>query len=763
MTEYNTRVDYIYQGGDTTFSVPFPYINKSHIFIIINGDTENPITQYEWLSENQIKINEGVIETGDTITVQRQTPIDEKMVVFTDNNILDAESQNLAQDQVFNTVQEVRDSQNELNDNMTQFVNIKDTLLEQIQSIGEMGQKAETVIDLMQDTQTLVNDITNTFNDLKEQTEKGLNCTVTHNLFTINVTDKELSESELTGWGEQNSTQSYDNYPDAYTELLDEYTSGTLQVYSSSDASTYVKSFNGSSSGNFYIPYADTLAVGTTVYNEIGLSTEKGDITYYENIEADEYSGSITDSFFTAKDAAISVNTNVYSDNILSQSLGTITDIKEVNTYKYEGGVTGNFYVPAGDNLLTGDKIYSDIPCLNEKGTITFIGEMTSDKYHITGYDEFYVPEGTEINVGTVIYKDAALNEPLGTVTQKGLKVSQGAYYYKIPNWQLHKWDYVLGKIGNNVYFYTKEAINIEEIPITKSVICYRDSECTQESFELQVTLHPDYPPEEEIYMGIILHFRDEEGNIDTHSGALFIAQHIPLISRETAANTSYICINNGTDKLAYYKQATVTSNVLSVNEGDYESYTLKEQLSGTYIKIGSLDYQTYDKTGTLSNTAIKIGANGTLEAVTDTGIKTSTGIVFEYKLAANGHKIVDSKYSNALSSLILSEDVSEYYMLNQADRTFTLPLLDNSKHLYFCCGNTILNRAVINTVTENQLNTKLADYVTLAQFNQAINTDLLQAVLNIITSYNENLEDIQTSLGELEEITDDILGEESV
>lgn len=106
MTIYYARKEYIYEGGDTVFSIPFPYIKKNHINVLINGDrTEN----YTFLNSTQIRVTQ-FLDVKASIIIARTTPIDKKMVNFSNTSILDKDVQNLAQDQVFNTVQEIYDN-----------------------------------------------------------------------------------------------------------------------------------------------------------------------------------------------------------------------------------------------------------------------------------------------------------------------------------------------------------------------------------------------------------------------------------------------------------------------------------------------------------------------------------------------------------------------------------------------------------------------------------------------------------------------------
>lgn len=107
MTTYYARVDYTYQGGDRIFSIPFSYIKKAYINVLIN---EVPTEAYTYLNATQILISDSVLSVGDMVAITRTTPIDERLVVFSDTSILKKDVQNLAQEQVFDVVQEIYDN-----------------------------------------------------------------------------------------------------------------------------------------------------------------------------------------------------------------------------------------------------------------------------------------------------------------------------------------------------------------------------------------------------------------------------------------------------------------------------------------------------------------------------------------------------------------------------------------------------------------------------------------------------------------------------
>lgn len=141
MTTYFARKEYVYSGGDAIFSIPFSYIKKEHISVLVNDEaTEN----YTYLNNSQIQVND-TLETNDVVSIIRSTPIDSRMVVFSDTSILDKKAQNLAQEQVFDAIQEVYDNnivfKLETNDN---FDDYKDTVNSQISTISGAVDTANT-------------------------------------------------------------------------------------------------------------------------------------------------------------------------------------------------------------------------------------------------------------------------------------------------------------------------------------------------------------------------------------------------------------------------------------------------------------------------------------------------------------------------------------------------------------------------------------------------------------------------------------------
>jgi hypothetical protein len=105
MTIYYGRKDYTYNGGDKFFTITFPYIKKEHIEVFIN---EVKTTNYTYLTDNQISVSDALI-ANDIVSIRRITPINDRMVKFTNTSILSKDNQNLAQEQMFYAVQENTD------------------------------------------------------------------------------------------------------------------------------------------------------------------------------------------------------------------------------------------------------------------------------------------------------------------------------------------------------------------------------------------------------------------------------------------------------------------------------------------------------------------------------------------------------------------------------------------------------------------------------------------------------------------------------
>lgn len=166
MTQYYARTDVSYSGGEKIFSITFPYIKKEHVKVFINEETTN---NYVYITSSQIKINDD-LESGDIVSIRRYTPIDARMVIFSDTSILDKDAQNLDSDQVFNVVQEVYDRnvtfQDEMVDELQEQAQATEDRLDEF--INGLNSDVETILSNME-TITEVQNTTNAQLEYAEQ------------------------------------------------------------------------------------------------------------------------------------------------------------------------------------------------------------------------------------------------------------------------------------------------------------------------------------------------------------------------------------------------------------------------------------------------------------------------------------------------------------------------------------------------------------------------------------------------------------------
>lgn len=179
MTEYYSRVNYTYSSGSANFSIPFSYIDKEHIKVFINGEeTQN----YTYLTSSQIQISD-TLSSGDLVSVVRTTPINERMVEFTDTSILNEDTQNLAHEQIFDVMQEVYDSLNAHKEdvetlkpyietaasNIEHIINIDDNMTDinsvasNIENINSVSSN-KTNIDIVANSSGAINTVSNSIN-----------------------------------------------------------------------------------------------------------------------------------------------------------------------------------------------------------------------------------------------------------------------------------------------------------------------------------------------------------------------------------------------------------------------------------------------------------------------------------------------------------------------------------------------------------------------------------------------------------------------
>lgn len=96
-------VAYAAAAGQRDFDVPFPFINRSHVKVRVNGTLTTPLS---WPTAARLRLPLEV-PGGAVVEIERETPIEEQLVQFQDGNILTAEDLNKAVQQILYRQQEV--------------------------------------------------------------------------------------------------------------------------------------------------------------------------------------------------------------------------------------------------------------------------------------------------------------------------------------------------------------------------------------------------------------------------------------------------------------------------------------------------------------------------------------------------------------------------------------------------------------------------------------------------------------------------------
>ena len=101
----------IYTGDGTTkvFSINFPFLERDHIYTYVDGLE----IEHDFVGESLITFSEAPAQDT-TILIVRITPIDSRMVDFEDGSILDADTLDLANIQLFYALQERSDAMQDL-------------------------------------------------------------------------------------------------------------------------------------------------------------------------------------------------------------------------------------------------------------------------------------------------------------------------------------------------------------------------------------------------------------------------------------------------------------------------------------------------------------------------------------------------------------------------------------------------------------------------------------------------------------------------
>jgi hypothetical protein len=106
MPTYYAQVTYTGNGSTTSYAIPFSYIDSSHVKAYINGTLTSAFT----VSTSTL-IFTSAPANGATIRIQRETPIDVRLVDFADGSVLTEADLDRSANQSFYVAQEITDDQ----------------------------------------------------------------------------------------------------------------------------------------------------------------------------------------------------------------------------------------------------------------------------------------------------------------------------------------------------------------------------------------------------------------------------------------------------------------------------------------------------------------------------------------------------------------------------------------------------------------------------------------------------------------------------
>lgn len=135
-------------GVQTDWSVPFPYLDKAHVTVLVDGST----TSFTWVTDSTVRVSPAVA-SGHTILVQRTTP-DAPLATFSNTNNLTADNLTLAETQALYVAQEARDKAASASDTATAAKTEADTAKTEADSAAATASAAQTTATNAQTTAT---------------------------------------------------------------------------------------------------------------------------------------------------------------------------------------------------------------------------------------------------------------------------------------------------------------------------------------------------------------------------------------------------------------------------------------------------------------------------------------------------------------------------------------------------------------------------------------------------------------------------------
>ena len=117
----NARVTYTGDGSATSYTVSFPFINRTHVVVTVNGVTQTLTTHYVWLNDSTIQFVTAP-PSSQAVVFRRYTPIASRLVDFHDAAILTEADLDLDSVQHLYLAQERADEQEALTASTVQSV-----------------------------------------------------------------------------------------------------------------------------------------------------------------------------------------------------------------------------------------------------------------------------------------------------------------------------------------------------------------------------------------------------------------------------------------------------------------------------------------------------------------------------------------------------------------------------------------------------------------------------------------------------------------
>lgn len=200
----NTYQQYVANGATATFTIPFPFLNKNHVGVYVDGVKQLIAVHFDIPTAAQVTFRPSFVPTANAVVVvRRETPTD-ALVEYQNGAVLTAEELNTALKQALYGLEEIRDYQMaQIGNGLTRITDgnvvdpsvvvdalvqevLNSTLLAELQSrIGDIDSNAEAILE-----QTLrVDSLLDNIDDL-ENGAAGYNTLIT------NETNERIAEDE---------------------------------------------------------------------------------------------------------------------------------------------------------------------------------------------------------------------------------------------------------------------------------------------------------------------------------------------------------------------------------------------------------------------------------------------------------------------------------------------------------------------------------------------------------------------------------------